>query len=255
MKCNSQQCKKQLLQKSEDIQTIADELTEEFSMYEETSQSFSEIFEVDIKEQIKIKQCDYNKNEKLFQQNQEPLRNYNVEGSLENLKIYIQKYKPKNIELDSKLKPFIPDYIPAINNVEDCIMIPRPDRKNDDYGVHDVREVSIKKQNDKIKINFNETQKEQENRIKQGLQKEKQRENQKHLEQKPTNQEDIFKIISQYQPITINIEPILKPFIPDYIPQVQNPDAILKVPRPDGKEDFLGLTMLDERKVKGLYTQ
>jgi len=38
----------------------------------------------------------------------------------------------------------------------------------------------------------------------------------------------------------------LIPFIPDYIPAVGDIDAFIKVPRPDGVEDKIGLTVLDE---------
>uniref|UniRef100_A0A095A0R1 Intraflagellar transport protein 46 homolog n=1 Tax=Schistosoma haematobium TaxID=6185 RepID=A0A095A0R1_SCHHA len=49
-----------------------------------------------------------------------------------------------------------------------------------------------------------------------------------------------------YTPQTIELETKLKPFIPDYIPAVGDIDAFLKVPRPDGKPDYLGLLVLDE---------
>jgi len=38
----------------------------------------------------------------------------------------------------------------------------------------------------------------------------------------------------------------LKPFIPDYIPAVGEVDAFLKMPRPDGANEELGITVLDE---------
>ena len=40
---------------------------------------------------------------------------------------------------------------------------------------------------------------------------------------------------------TIDLETKLKPFVPDYIPSVGSIDEFIKVPRPDGKPDFLGL--------------
>lgn len=42
----------------------------------------------------------------------------------------------------------------------------------------------------------------------------------------------------------------LKPFIPDYIPAVGDIDAFIKIPRPDGKADSLGLSVLDEPSAK-----
>ena len=38
----------------------------------------------------------------------------------------------------------------------------------------------------------------------------------------------------------------IKPFIPDYIPAVGEVDAFLKMPKPDGSNEDLGVTVLDE---------
>ena len=38
----------------------------------------------------------------------------------------------------------------------------------------------------------------------------------------------------------------MRPFIPDFIPAVGDPEAFLKMDRPDGKEEPLGLYILDE---------
>jgi intraflagellar transport protein 46 len=42
----------------------------------------------------------------------------------------------------------------------------------------------------------------------------------------------------------------VKPFIPDYIPAIGDIDEFIKVPRPDGKPDDLGLKVLDEPSAK-----
>ena len=55
---------------------------------------------------------------------------------------------------------------------------------------------------------------------------------------------ELFQYISRYQPHEIELETRLKPFIPDYIPAVGEVDAFLKVPRPDGVDEVLGLTCL-----------
>lgn len=57
---------------------------------------------------------------------------------------------------------------------------------------------------------------------------------------------DIFKYIERYQPQNVQLEYKLKPFIPDYIPSIGDIDAFIKVPRPDGKPDNLGFTVVDE---------
>lgn len=50
----------------------------------------------------------------------------------------------------------------------------------------------------------------------------------------------------RYTPQKIELNYKLIPFIPDYIPAVGDIDAFIKVPRPDGVEDKIGLTVLDE---------
>ncbi|XP_075045865.1 intraflagellar transport protein 46 homolog isoform X2 [Mixophyes fleayi] len=61
---------------------------------------------------------------------------------------------------------------------------------------------------------------------------------------------ELFQYIIRYTPHAIDLEHKLKPFIPDFIPAVGDIDAFLKVPRPDGKLDNLGLLTLDEPSTK-----
>ncbi|KAM9217134.1 intraflagellar transport protein 46 homolog [Leptosomus discolor] len=61
---------------------------------------------------------------------------------------------------------------------------------------------------------------------------------------------ELFEYIKRYTPKVVEIEPKLQPFIPDFIPAVGDIDAFLKVPRPDGKPDNLGLLVLDEPSTK-----
>ncbi|XP_026179357.1 intraflagellar transport protein 46 homolog [Mastacembelus armatus] len=65
-----------------------------------------------------------------------------------------------------------------------------------------------------------------------------------------TDIKEMFQYITRYTPQNIELEHSLKPFIPDFIPAVGDIDAFLKVPRPDGKPDGLGLLLLDEPSVK-----
>lgn len=44
----------------------------------------------------------------------------------------------------------------------------------------------------------------------------------------------------------MELEASLKVFVPEYIPAVGEVDAYLKMPRPDGEQEQLGLVMLDE---------
>ncbi|XP_045920432.1 intraflagellar transport protein 46 homolog [Micropterus dolomieu] len=65
-----------------------------------------------------------------------------------------------------------------------------------------------------------------------------------------TEIKELFQYITRYSPQSVELEHSLKPFIPDFIPAVGDIDAFLKVPRPDGKPDNLGLLVLDEPSVK-----
>lgn len=60
----------------------------------------------------------------------------------------------------------------------------------------------------------------------------------------PYHSDDIkhmFQLISQYNPQKVDIETKLLPFIPEFIPAVGDIDAFIKIPRPDGIDDGVGL--------------
>eukprot|EP00929_Paragymnodinium_shiwhaense_P064250 TRINITY_DN32172_c0_g1_i1.p1 TRINITY_DN32172_c0_g1~~TRINITY_DN32172_c0_g1_i1.p1 ORF type:complete len:379 (-),score=95.50 TRINITY_DN32172_c0_g1_i1:113-1249(-) len=59
--------------------------------------------------------------------------------------------------------------------------------------------------------------------------------------------EELFSYITRYKPHTIELDTMLKPFIPELIPSIGEVDAFIKMPRPDaqGASD-LGLIRLDE---------
>ena len=48
---------------------------------------------------------------------------------------FIGRYKPQTVDLETKLKPFIPDYIPAVGGIDEFIKVPRPDAKPDYLGL------------------------------------------------------------------------------------------------------------------------
>ncbi|EGD81648.1 intraflagellar transporter IFT43 [Salpingoeca rosetta] len=58
--------------------------------------------------------------------------------------------------------------------------------------------------------------------------------------------QDLFEHITSFEPEVLELETKLKPFIPEYIPAVGDIDAFLKIPRPDGVDQGLGLVVLDE---------
>ncbi|KAL7484153.1 hypothetical protein ACHAW6_009794 [Cyclotella cf. meneghiniana] len=57
---------------------------------------------------------------------------------------------------------------------------------------------------------------------------------------------ELFKHIDVYEPIDLELETPLKCFIPPYIPAVGEVDPMIKIPRPDGVPDGIGITVLDE---------
>lgn len=57
---------------------------------------------------------------------------------------------------------------------------------------------------------------------------------------------DLFVFITAFKPHELDLETQLRPFIPDHLPSIGEIDPFIKIPRPDGKPDNLGLTILDE---------
>mmetsp|Transcript_8392 Transcript_8392/g.12502 ORF Transcript_8392/g.12502 Transcript_8392/m.12502 type:complete len:445 (+) Transcript_8392:139-1473(+) len=58
----------------------------------------------------------------------------NVAAEVRDLFQYIERYKPHEVELETSLKCFIPEYIPAIGEIDGFIKVPRPDGEDDDLG-------------------------------------------------------------------------------------------------------------------------
>ena len=56
----------------------------------------------------------------------------------------------------------------------------------------------------------------------------------------------LFNHIDDYDPIDLELDTPLKCFIPPYIPAVGEVDPMIKIPRPDGVDDGIGITRLDE---------
>ena len=52
----------------------------------------------------------------------------------------VPRYKPHNIELETKMRPFIPDYIPAVGDIDPFVKVPRPDGKADNLGLDNLDE-------------------------------------------------------------------------------------------------------------------
>nr|XP_061811019.1 intraflagellar transport protein 46 homolog isoform X2 [Nerophis lumbriciformis] len=70
--------------------------------------------------------------------------NLPVSTEIKELFQYIVRYCPESIELEYSLRPFIPDYIPAVGDIDAFLKVPRPDNKPDGLGLLVLDEPSIK---------------------------------------------------------------------------------------------------------------
>jgi len=67
----------------------------------------------------------------------------NVSDEIQTMFKYIGNFKPIKVEIDSKLKCFIPDFTPAIGNLDNFVKVPRPDSKPDQLGLAVVDEPAV----------------------------------------------------------------------------------------------------------------
>ncbi|TYZ62298.1 hypothetical protein PybrP1_009745 [[Pythium] brassicae (nom. inval.)] len=66
-----------------------------------------------------------------------------VPQEVENLFHFVDEYAPETIEIETRLEPFVPDFIPTIGLPFDGIQIPRPDGKLDaEIGLQTLKEPS-----------------------------------------------------------------------------------------------------------------
>lgn len=75
-------------------------------------------------------------------------------------------------------------------------------------------------------------------------------EEEKILASLPSDLQDIFSSIGEYKPRKVNIKTELKCFIPPYIPTVGSVDHMIKIPRPDGIKDNIGISVIDEPSMR-----
>mmetsp|Transcript_24659 Transcript_24659/g.38343 ORF Transcript_24659/g.38343 Transcript_24659/m.38343 type:complete len:106 (-) Transcript_24659:444-761(-) len=69
--------------------------------------------------------------------------NLPVASEVKDLFEYIQRYKPQKIDLETKMRPFVPDYIPAVGEVDGCLKMPKPDGTKEDLGVVELDEPAL----------------------------------------------------------------------------------------------------------------
>lgn len=60
---------------------------------------------------------------------------------------------------------------------------------------------------------------------------------------------EIFTLISTFKPAPLELTSHFKPFLPELSPTIGAIDAFIKIPKPDGEQDFLGLMILDEPSI------
>lgn len=60
------------------------------------------------------------------------------------------------------------------------------------------------------------------------------------------NIQSVIDLMGEYKPSNHDLNTTLRCFIPSYIPAIGDPDPFIKVPRPDGASDGLGLCVIDE---------
>lgn len=76
--------------------------------------------------------------------NAQEYKHLNVPEDVRELFSFIGRYKPQTVDLETKLKPFIPDYIPAVGGIDEFIKVPRPDAKPDYLGLKVLDEPAAK---------------------------------------------------------------------------------------------------------------
>ncbi len=54
------------------------------------------------------------------------------------------RYTPQTIDLETKFKPFIPEYIPAVGDIDAFIKVPRPDAQQESLGLSVLDEPSAR---------------------------------------------------------------------------------------------------------------
>jgi len=71
-------------------------------------------------------------------------RDLPVSQEIKDIFKFIERYQPQTIELEFKIKPFIPEYIPCIGDIDAFIKIPCPDTKHQNIGLTVIDEPSSK---------------------------------------------------------------------------------------------------------------
>lgn len=68
----------------------------------------------------------------------------NVSSDIKDLFGYIVRYTPQTIDIETRFKPFIPEYIPAVGDIDAFLKVNRPDDKKETLGLTVLDEPSAK---------------------------------------------------------------------------------------------------------------
>ena len=83
----------------------------------------------------------------------EDYANLPVDKETKDLFEYITRFKPVTLELETKLRAFIPEYIPAVGEVDAFLKIPKPDASPETLGLIDLDEPKLN-QSKKAKLDL-----------------------------------------------------------------------------------------------------
>jgi intraflagellar transport protein 46 len=86
---------------------------------------------------------DYNEEAPEGAYNAADYANLNVTADVRELFEYIGRYKPQKIDLESTFRPFIPDYMPHVGEVDAFIKMPKPDKTSETVGIEILDEPNI----------------------------------------------------------------------------------------------------------------
>mmetsp|Transcript_2599 Transcript_2599/g.6416 ORF Transcript_2599/g.6416 Transcript_2599/m.6416 type:complete len:315 (+) Transcript_2599:147-1091(+) len=82
--------------------------------------------------------------------NPDDFKGMKVSAEVEELFSHITRYKPHTIELDTSLKPFIPEFVPSIGEVDAFLKMPRPDLQPSALGTVCLDEPALNPSNPSI---------------------------------------------------------------------------------------------------------
>jgi len=81
--------------------------------------------------------------------------NLDVSAEVQDLFQYITRFRSKNIELGTKLKPFIPSYIPAVGEADGFLKPSRPDNKQESLGLEVIDEPCLNQTKETGRVYWN----------------------------------------------------------------------------------------------------